>query len=118
MVNLYIKAKWIEALRSGKYKKGQAKLRSTKNEFCALGVLCDVIDPSKWVKPTSQSMYKDCYLWEGRIGGIPTSFLTEIGMTAEFAEKISILNDTPSEKRNEFLYDFDLLANIIEMEWT
>lgn len=37
-----LKTKWVEALRSGKYKQGKYWLRSSKDEFCCLGVLCDV----------------------------------------------------------------------------
>lgn len=36
------------ALRSGKYEQGQGKLRSNHNEFCCLGVLCDLVDPLGW----------------------------------------------------------------------
>lgn len=45
-----IKAKWLEALRSGRYQQGRAILRSPDNNFCCLGVLCDIIDPEKWDK--------------------------------------------------------------------
>ena len=35
--------KWIEALRSGKYGQTKGKLRNyEENEFCCLGVACDV----------------------------------------------------------------------------
>lgn len=37
------KAKWLTALRSGKYKQGQLVLRNRRNEYCCLGVLCDVL---------------------------------------------------------------------------
>lgn len=46
-----IKAKWIAALRSGKYKQGQNAMRIVAPDgdcFCCLGVLCDVIDPNAW----------------------------------------------------------------------
>jgi len=33
---------WIKALRSGKYKQGQTVLRNEKDEYCCLGVLCDL----------------------------------------------------------------------------
>jgi len=36
-----IKAAWIAALRSGKYKKTVGDLRNP-NGFCCLGVLCDL----------------------------------------------------------------------------
>jgi hypothetical protein len=37
-----MKDKWVKALRSGKYKQGFSWLRNTNNEFCCLGVLCEV----------------------------------------------------------------------------
>jgi hypothetical protein len=40
-VNKDIKTKWVEALRSGKYKQGRGFLQRN-NEFCCLGVLCEV----------------------------------------------------------------------------
>lgn len=47
-MNLTIKNKWLEALRSGNYKQGQKVLRSQDNKFCCLGVLCDIMDPEAW----------------------------------------------------------------------
>lgn len=41
IMNPEIKAKWVAALRSGKYKQGQGELRDGK-KFCCLGVLCDI----------------------------------------------------------------------------
>lgn len=45
-----VKAKWLEALRSGKYPQTRGKLRRTEpgiNEqnlgYCCLGVLCDIL---------------------------------------------------------------------------
>jgi hypothetical protein len=38
-----VKKRWVEALRSGEYKQGREALRTTDNEFCCLGVLCDIV---------------------------------------------------------------------------
>lgn len=40
--------KWVEALRSGKYKQTREGVLRTKDkkEYCCLGVLCKLIDPS------------------------------------------------------------------------
>ena len=38
-----IKTRWLEALRSGRYKQGRSALRTSNNEFCCLGVLCDIV---------------------------------------------------------------------------
>lgn len=50
-MNKELKAKWVEALRSGKYGQGTGSLHPSDNVFCCLGVLCDVIDPSRWDGP-------------------------------------------------------------------
>ena len=36
--------KWVEALRSGKYKQGKISLQNA-NGFCCLGVACDIFIP-------------------------------------------------------------------------
>lgn len=41
--------KWVEALRSRKYKQGDGCLRNGDN-FCCLGVLCDISGLGKWEK--------------------------------------------------------------------
>lgn len=42
-----IKTKWVEALRSGKYKQGRSALR-IDDTYCCLGVLCEVAELGKW----------------------------------------------------------------------
>lgn len=40
-MNPSVKAKWLEALRSGEYEQGRNALNENGN-YCCLGVLCDV----------------------------------------------------------------------------
>jgi hypothetical protein len=47
-MNPEIKAKWVAALRSGRYEQGQHRLKSETGEYCCLGVLCSVIKAKKW----------------------------------------------------------------------
>jgi hypothetical protein len=61
-MNAYVKQLWVEALRSGHYKQGKGQLRSTKNTFCCLGVLCDLYDKQAWTKP---DVYTYLYHGEG-----------------------------------------------------
>lgn len=43
------KKKWTAALRSGEYKQGVGCLHNrTKQQFCCIGVGCDLIDPKAW----------------------------------------------------------------------
>jgi hypothetical protein len=43
-----LKEKWLAALRSGDYRQAKTALRTDENEFCCLGVLCDVFDQKQW----------------------------------------------------------------------
>ncbi len=47
-MNADIKVKWVEALRSGKYRQGIGELRSRDDKYCCLGVLCDIVAPERW----------------------------------------------------------------------
>lgn len=70
-----IKAKWVAALRSGKYQQGRGGLRNG-DKFCCLGVLCDLNDPD-WVDTGDGEVYgyklmpvfdmppKSVYAWAG-----------------------------------------------------
>jgi hypothetical protein len=44
-----IKAKWVEALRSGEYEQGCGALRTEDGKYCCLGVLTDLYCKAKGV---------------------------------------------------------------------
>lgn len=41
-MNPKIKQRWLKALRSGDYRQGINQLRNEKDQFCCLGVLCNL----------------------------------------------------------------------------
>ena len=41
-MNKKIKKQWVNALRSGKYSRGVGQLRDEEDNFCCLGVLCNL----------------------------------------------------------------------------
>lgn len=50
-MNKEIQTEWVAALRSGDYVQGKGKLKTSDNQFCCLGVLCDIMskkDPKKY----------------------------------------------------------------------
>jgi hypothetical protein len=52
-MNPEIKALWLESLRSGEYVQGTGTLRSENDEYCCLGVLCDLASKAgvgSWAK--------------------------------------------------------------------
>lgn len=62
-MNQELKTKWVEALRSGRYPKGESQLRCG-SQFCALGVLCDVSGVGRW--ETTPYDDRDYYVPNGR----------------------------------------------------
>lgn len=47
--NTNLRTMWVEALRSGKYLQGAGFLKEA-GKFCCLGVLCDLVDSSRWTE--------------------------------------------------------------------
>lgn len=102
-----IKAKWVAALRSGKYKQGRGRLRSG-DEFCCLGVLCDIVYPQGWTLSvfTDTTGSTDLYY-------LTPNVLRQVGMQEKFMMLLGQMNDgqtfgTPST--------FNEIADVIEKE--
>lgn len=52
-----LKHKWLKALRSGDYEQTRILLKRVEPScsYCCIGVLCDVIDPTKWTNIDNSS---------------------------------------------------------------
>jgi hypothetical protein len=50
LMDVQLKTEWLTALRSGEYKQGKHFLRDSEDNFCCMGVLCDIVDPNAWVE--------------------------------------------------------------------
>jgi len=100
-MNLEIKQKWLEALRSGRYAQGQGILRNTNNEYCCLGVLCDLVAPLDWVPDIG------IYRMKGHSGLLPAGIGIAAGLSVRGANKLIDLND--KDKKS-----FVEIANYIE----
>ena len=87
-MNEEIKAKWIEELSSGKYKKGNQFLRDQNDNFCALGVLADIIDPEGWTKGDKE------WKWKGNYCTLPNNSIRHIDLPTNLQNKVGNFNDT------------------------
>lgn len=98
-MNPEIKKLWIEALESGDYKHGTGSLRNDANEFCCLGVLCNLhaqAHPEFAVTQTANTVYleqsyylpKEVRQW----AGLPESF-GPTGFCENTNRSLSALND-------------------------
>lgn len=50
-----VRQQWVAALRSGQYKQGRGRLRDKENNFCCLGVLCNLFDSQQWHEPVDNT---------------------------------------------------------------
>jgi hypothetical protein len=106
-MNQEIKAKWVEALRSEKYEQTNGILRS-ENGFCCLGVLCDVLDPSKWGQPMEHHRLEKIFCYENWDETLPKKLREDIGISIQDQDHLMYLNDTG--------HNFKEIANHIEQK--
>ena len=104
--------KWVEALRSGKYKQTTGTLRD-RDGFCCLGVLCDISKTGEWVKDDGGWRY------EGYTDVLPKPVQQLVGLRAQNGnisrstepelEGLSEMNDADGKS-------FAEIADVIEAE--
>jgi hypothetical protein len=110
-----VKQKWLEALRSGKYKQGRYGLRHTVDNtdlngekydaFCCLGVLCDVVQSNAWTPKKDAPAY-----WLHNNESSTTvgyDIRDSIGLASAAIDNLIHLNDS-------FKKDFKEIADWIE----
>ncbi len=92
-----IKALWIAALRSGEYKQGVNYLRDTDNNFCCLGVLCNLhaqAHPEIAAQQTTHTHYMG-------VNGIPPDEVFKwAGMGVEQAHRTVLINGVKDSLAN------------------
>lgn len=110
-MNPEVKAKWLEALRSGRYKQGYQQLKDHDGNYCCLGVLCDIHAKETHNAFTGKDYLRDrfalpeiVYKWaglSGPLGAIPTP-----------------INDHNSlaDMNDKFKMTFHEIADIIEKQ--
>lgn len=105
------KEKWLEALRSGKYKQGKNHLQDNDNNFCCLGVLCDIYDPSKWEKIFNVA---DAYTYNRESSSIlpeNIAYILGIGRFGYYVEEGTLFSLT---ELNDQGSTFSEIADVIE----
>ena len=107
VVDQELKAKWLEALRSGEYVQGYGALCSRDNEYCCLGVLVEVGGLA--TKTPGANVYT--FHWpvanDTSQGIIPSEDAEKIGLSEGVTTKLMELND---ERR----WSFEEIANWLE----
>lgn len=86
-----LKTKWVEALRSGKYEQGRRQLRRD-NEFCCLGVLCDLIDPAKWIS-SGGAGFRYRGIDHNAMSFPPNEVTRNVGLPRDLENQVAGMND-------------------------
>ena len=85
-MNKEAKAAWVTALRSGHWKQGRSSLR-WKDEFCCLGVLCDLGEKKDWLE------IGGLYYYEGETNYLPEEVAISAGLTRAQQTFLAGMND-------------------------
>lgn len=117
-MNPEVKARWVEALRSGDYRQGEAGLRRGDDEFCCLGVLCDIAtkeDVVKDVQPAAPGDTGSWTMYDGFAGVLPPSVRAWAGLE-EPDPRFGLDGKDSSLTRlnDEGKYSFQEIADVIE----
>jgi len=109
-MNAEFKAKWVEALRSGRYLQGHQRLRRG-DTYCCLGVLCDLIDPARWEKENKDSPTSG-YLWYiGEGQGYSVEYLSDNSLAVV---KLTDAQQRKLARMNDLSKSFQEIADYIE----
>jgi hypothetical protein len=95
MMNPTIKANWLTALRSGKYRKGANTLKrsyvTVEPTYCCLGVLCETIKDTH--PPAARLLTPGGSSNHSRASFLNSELLEVIGISDEQQRKLSRYND-------------------------
>lgn len=100
-----VKQLWLDELRSGEYQQGKGNLRAIVDGtegFCCLGVLCNIVQPSKWSAPLPSGvrLHNDT-------DGMPSgSVINTSGLSLLDAQHLAAMNDSGES--------FEMIAEWIE----
>lgn len=118
-MNKEIKAKWIEALRSGKYKQTTEGVLYDGNAYCCLGVLCAEIG----LRAEPNEAGDIWYFWAGAqrdYEALPGPIANQIGLTpmGDLPEKVAFGEKefTDLAALNDRGADFNFIADVIEKQ--
>lgn len=105
---------WVEALRSGQYKKGTGRLRPTYDSFCCLGVLCNL---HAMEHPSIAAIQEDPHLYMNESVGLPRAVQVWAGLDGFFGGSVVLYGRLEGlDYWNDRGVDFKTLADAIEKQ--
>ena len=73
--------RWIEALEANEYLINYNALKIYPNRYSNLGVLCDIVDPSKWESPVfDTTKWTNMFSYDGHTRSLPHSIAQKVNL--------------------------------------
>ncbi len=108
-VSKSLQRKWIHALESGKYTQGHNTLRTQNDEFCCLGVLCDVVSPKGW------NNENNCFDYDGSSISLTNPVKAKVGLLEDSEDSWYSYTSALMKMNDEDNSDFIDIANTLRM---
>ena len=117
-MKIEIKEKWLDALRSGEYKQGTKKLRTRFDEYCCLGVLCDIYNKETREGSWRESDFSYEFINEGKpnVTIYLPSYIAKWAGLSETDPRIKSKGNQPISHINDKGTSFNEIAELIEKE--
>lgn len=118
-----LRDEWVRRLRSGQYKQGRSRFRSTDDTFCCLGVLADVLvdeglgtwgDRRLGRVPFVATGNSEPNSWSECIGTYTPALAQQIGLVGRTYQ--TGVQRTLTDLNDSVQASFDEIANVIERE--
>lgn len=125
-MNPKVKQKWVEALRSGKYKQTRGVLRRRGGSYCCLGVLCEIAREEGIVDRRWESRYKEYVYFnpvfppDSNSCDLPEAVVRWSGLDSSDPEvdiPRGIDKQTLASLNDELKYSFSKIADVIEQQF-
>lgn len=121
-MNKEIREQWTAALRSGEYKQGIGFLRDRQDNYCCLGVLCDLtkeLTGQEWSKPNSTWLFGDSE--DDISSSVLTCHVSDVTGLSDLAGKFNLFGeygngdfDTALTTLNDEGFTFAQIADVID----
>lgn len=116
-MNPEIKQAWIDALLSGEYEQGRSRLRTkgmTKDQFCCLGVLCELAAKAEVIEPAEYSDSIESYYYDHSASTLPVSVQEWAGMDSDNPQISASSRRGSLAEANDDGMPFSDIAQLIE----
>jgi hypothetical protein len=113
--------KWVDALRSGKFKQTKGMLKNRKGEYCCLGVACEISDKIDGWEDSLAPFYEiGAAVFPKRFKGalyLPTSVMEWLGIDQSNPTLLKRKVDNTAANLNDRGVSFKRIATYIERKY-